>query len=83
MGFCYNKNGGELIARIRATENVRKETSTRKNGYSYDPPPKGSKERWRAAASAKGVSLQRFIIDAVDNVVESLMKNEISNTEID
>lgn len=46
-------------------------------------PPKGSKERWRAAASANGVSLQRFIIDAVDNVVESLMKNEISNTEID
>ena len=29
-------------------------------------PPKGTKDRWAAAAAAQGKSLQRFIIDAVD-----------------
>ena len=29
--------------------------------------PKGTKERWRAKAEASGKSLQRFIIDAVEN----------------
>ena len=29
-------------------------------------PPKGTKDRWKAAADAAGVSLQRFIIDAVE-----------------
>lgn len=28
-------------------------------------PPKGTKERWRAEAEARGKSLQRFVIDAV------------------
>ena len=29
-------------------------------------PPKGTKDRWRAAAEAEGKSLQQFIIDAVE-----------------
>lgn len=29
-------------------------------------PPKGTKERWRAVAEEKGVSLTQFIIDAVE-----------------
>ena len=29
-------------------------------------PPKGTKDRWREAADAKGVSLTQFIIDAVE-----------------
>lgn len=29
-------------------------------------PPKGTKERWRAAAEKSGVSLTQFIIDAVE-----------------
>lgn len=32
-------------------------------------PPKGTKERWRAAAEAQGKSLQRFIIDAVETAI--------------
>jgi predicted HicB family RNase H-like nuclease len=31
--------------------------------------PKGTKDRWREAADAAGVSLQRFIIDAVEAAV--------------
>ena len=33
-------------------------------------PPKGTKERWRAAADAAGVSLQAYIIAAVEAAVE-------------
>lgn len=33
-------------------------------------PQKGTKERWRAAADAAGVSLQAYIIAAVDAAVE-------------
>ena len=29
--------------------------------------PKGTKERWRSKAEAQGKSLQRLIIDAVEN----------------
>lgn len=29
-------------------------------------PPKGTKERWRSKASAAGLSLQQYIIAAVD-----------------
>lgn len=29
-------------------------------------PAKGSKDRWKAAADAQGVSLQQFIINAVE-----------------
>ena len=29
-------------------------------------PPKGTKERWRAAAAKHGKTLQRFVIDAVE-----------------
>ena len=32
-------------------------------------PPKGTKERWSAAAAASGKSLQRFIIDVVEAAV--------------
>ena len=32
-------------------------------------PPKGTKDRWAAAAAAEGKSLQRFIIDIVDEAV--------------
>ena len=31
--------------------------------------PKGTKERWKAAADARGVSLQRFIIEAVEAAI--------------
>ena len=31
--------------------------------------PKGTKERWKAAADAAGVSLNKFIADAVDAAV--------------
>jgi predicted HicB family RNase H-like nuclease len=37
-------------------------------------PPKGTKERWREAAEAAGVSLQRFIIDAVEAAVAATDK---------
>lgn len=30
-------------------------------------PPKGTKDLWRSAAEKEGKSLQRFIIDAVEN----------------
>lgn len=33
-------------------------------------PPKGTKERWRAAADAAGVSMQAYIIAAVEATVE-------------
>ena len=39
-------------------------------------PPKGTKERWRAAADALGVSLQRFIIDAVEAAVAALSREK-------
>lgn len=29
-------------------------------------PPKGTKDRWKAAAAAQGVSLQQYIINAVE-----------------
>ena len=29
-------------------------------------PPKGTKEKWRAAANSLGVSLQRFVIESVN-----------------
>lgn len=32
-------------------------------------PPKGTKEFWRAAANKAGVSLQRFVIDAVNQAI--------------
>lgn len=32
-------------------------------------PPKGVKARWGEAAAAEGVSLQRFIIDAVEHAI--------------
>jgi predicted HicB family RNase H-like nuclease len=31
--------------------------------------PKGTKERWRAAADERGKSLQRLIIDAVEKYI--------------
>lgn len=34
-------------------------------------PPKGTKERWRAAAEKRGQSLQRFIIEAVEKEIWS------------
>ena len=34
-------------------------------------PPQGTKDRWRAAANAAGISLQRFIIEAVEAAVEA------------
>jgi uncharacterized protein (DUF1778 family) len=37
-------------------------------------PPKGTKERWREAADAAGVSLQRFVIDAVEAAVADIDK---------
>ena len=33
------------------------------------PPPKGTKDRWRAAAEAEGLSLQQFIINAVEAAI--------------
>ena len=36
-------------------------------------PPKGTKDRWKAAAEAAGYSsLQKFIIDAVETAVEAV-----------
>ena len=32
-------------------------------------PPKGTKERWKAAAADAGTSLQKFIIDAVEAAI--------------
>lgn len=34
-------------------------------------PPKGAKDRWRAAADAKGLSLQQFIINAVEAAISN------------
>lgn len=34
-------------------------------------PPKGTKERWRAEAEARGKSLQRFVIDAVEAEIKN------------
>ena len=34
-------------------------------------PPKGTKDRWRAAAEAEGISLQKFIITAVEVAVDA------------
>lgn len=34
-------------------------------------PPKGTKDRWKAAAEAEGKSLQQFIIDAVEAALSS------------
>lgn len=39
-------------------------------------PPKGMKDRWRAVADARGVSLQRFIIDAVEAAVAAMPSEE-------
>jgi len=33
-------------------------------------PPKGTKDRWRAAAEARGLSLQKFIIDTVESEIK-------------
>lgn len=32
--------------------------------------PKGTKERWRTAAEVEGKSLQRFIIDAIEEYIQ-------------
>lgn len=32
-------------------------------------PPKGTKDRWRDAAEAEGLSLQQFIINAVEAAI--------------
>ena len=34
-------------------------------------PPKGTKDRWRAAAEAEGISLQQFIINAVEAAISN------------
>lgn len=34
-------------------------------------PPKGTKDRWRQAAAARGLSLQRFIIQTMEAAVGS------------
>lgn len=34
-------------------------------------PPKGTKDRWKAAAEAAGVSLSQFIIEAVEATIET------------
>ena len=39
-------------------------------------PVKGTKARWAAAADAAGVSLQRFIIDAVEAVLAATDKDK-------
>ena len=56
-----------------------KTSSAVKNRYNakvYDNvqirPPKGTKDRWKAAAGRAGVSMQRFIIDAVEAAVARL-----------
>lgn len=36
--------------------------------------PKGTKDRWREAATAAGVSLNRYIVDAVDEKIEKQTK---------
>lgn len=41
-------------------------------------PVKGTKERWRAAADAAGVSLQQFIIQSVEASIE---RSKTSTTE--
>lgn len=33
--------------------------------------PKGTKDRWRAAAGVEGLSLQKFVIAAVEAAVEA------------
>lgn len=33
-------------------------------------PPKGTKDRWRAAATERGLSMQQFIIEAVEAAIE-------------
>lgn len=33
-------------------------------------PPKGTKDRWRAAAEAAGVSMQQYIIAAVEATIQ-------------
>ena len=38
-------------------------------------PPQGTKARWRAAADDAGISLQRFIIDAVDAAIAAHENN--------
>lgn len=32
--------------------------------------PKGTKDRWRAAATERGLSMQQFIIEAVEATIE-------------
>lgn len=39
-------------------------------------PPKGTKDRWRAAAEADGKSLQRYIIDAVEAEIQKKSRPE-------
>lgn len=34
-------------------------------------PPKGTKDRWRAAAEADGLSMQQFIINAVEAAISN------------
>ena len=36
--------------------------------------PKGTKDRWREAATAAGVSLNRYIVDAVEEKIEKQTK---------
>ena len=44
-------------------------------------PQKGTKERWREAASSKGVSLQRFVIDAVNKAADSVLEPNNDQSE--
>lgn len=34
-------------------------------------PPKGTKERWRAAAEKRGQSLSQFVIEAVEDKIKA------------
>lgn len=52
----------------------RQKAYVRKNQLKTDEiklrPPKGTKERWRQEAAARGLSLQRFIIDVVNAALQ-------------
>jgi uncharacterized protein (DUF1778 family) len=42
--------------------------------------PKGTKNRWKAAADAAGVSMTQFVVKAVDAAIEAQQGNSAPNS---
>lgn len=74
LNMCYNISvGGDIVAKSKyeGSKNAIKKYIAEKTDDIRLRVPKGTKDRWKAYAEAKGISLTKFVVQVVEQAMEA------------